>query len=324
MRTVLLTGAGGFLGHHCLEYWLANTDWRIVAVDMDWPRAFPFAVSERVVIITEDLSKRMLSHQAFRRDKIIPDVIVNAASVSHVDTSIENPVETWRNNTALAVSMLEFARSVKPRLFVQTSTDEVYGPVQPGFLGFAPWDQISPSNPYSASKAAQEALAFSYWRTYRVPVVITNCVNMFGERQKSEKFIPKVVKRLLDKLPVEVHADAAGRIGSRWWTHAANYAAFVVWLSHGESASNVRPDRWHLSGQEQITNLEMVQKIAAILGVSPQVEVVDAEACRPGHDLHYGLDGSDLTSAGWKYPVQLRDSLEKTVRWYADNPGWFI
>lgn len=325
MTTVLLTGAAGFVGSHCVEHWLAATDWNIIAVDSFQHRGLAARLpkqNSRLQVISMDLSlsaKKLACHNF--------DIVVNAASISHVDTSIESPGDVWRNNTGLMINMMELCRQMKPKLVVQTSTDEIYGPVLGGVdCGFREWDAVIPSNPYSASKAAQEALAVSYWRTYGVPVVLTNCVNMFGERQDTEKFLPKTIKALLEDKPIQIHADKNGSIGSRWWTHAKNYADLIVWLSKRKVASYARgadrPDRWHVCGQECIDNLEIACRVATILGKQLKFELIDAETARPGHDKHYGLDGSKVARAGWKYKFKLKESLESTVKWYAENRNW--
>ena len=122
------------------------------------------------------------------------DYLVAMASESHVDRSIADPVPFVRNNVDVMLNTLELAREIKPQVVLHVSTDEIYGPVRPGEPPHPEWDPVIPSNPYSASKAAQEAIGISYWRSYGVPVVITNLMNVYGERQL-EKFIPSLIRQ---------------------------------------------------------------------------------------------------------------------------------
>ena len=199
---VLLTGVGGFIGSHVLSHILKTTDWEVVGVASWTHKGTPERIEEdenyqenkkRVTIITHDLSAPFTEQTKKRIGKV--DYILNIASDSHVDRSIEEPVPFIQNNVNIALNMLELAREVKAKIFLQFSTDEVYGAAPLGH-NHKEWEAILPSNPYSASKASQEAIAVSYWRTYGVPVVITNTMNVFGERQDTEKFLLCVFQTL--------------------------------------------------------------------------------------------------------------------------------
>ena len=198
---VLLTGAGGFVGHHTLAHLLKTTDWNFVATD-----SFRhFGISSRIRAVFEELPHeasrvKVVTHDLTTPIDAItarefgnPDVIINMASDSHVDRSITNPRPFVENNVSLVLTLLEYARTL-PNLktFIQIGTDEVYGPAPSG-INHPEWSPQIPSNPYSASKSAQEAIAISYWRTFNIPVVLTNTMNIIGERQDVEKFVPLVI-----------------------------------------------------------------------------------------------------------------------------------
>jgi dTDP-glucose 4,6-dehydratase len=344
MKRVLLTGAAGFVGSHVLRHLLINTDWQIVCpvtfrhkgmpprlvsavLDLDTP-----VENERVKVIMMDLTAPVDALSRRRLGKI--DYILNIASESHVDRSIFNPVPFVLNNTALILNVLELARYLRPEIFLQMSTDEVYGPADPG-EAHAEWSVIVPSNPYSASKAAQEAVCTAYWRTYGVPVVITNTMNIIGEMQDPEKMVPKTIRTLLDRQPVPVHCDTDGKPGSRFYLHARNLADAWLWLleqawrtwepnAYADGCS--RPSRFNIVGEREVDNIEMVQMIAGFMGVEPRYETTAFHSSRPGHDLRYALDGSKLaglgTVQGWTPPFRLKESLERTVKWTLDNPEW--
>src|SRR3990167_5071426 len=186
-RRVLRTGIGGFVGVHTMDHLLATTDWHIVGIDSFRHKGLTDRIRysrlyqqnrSRVTILSHDCSVPF--SRVLEVDIGPVQAIVNMASETHVDRSLDDPVQFVYNNVHLAVEVLEYARRVEPEIVIQVSTDEVYGPVRDGQL-HAEWAPILPSNPYSASKACQESIAIGYWRSYGVPVVITNTMNMFGE-----------------------------------------------------------------------------------------------------------------------------------------------
>jgi dTDP-glucose 4,6-dehydratase len=275
--------------------------------------------------------------------------VFNVASASHVDRSILEPGEFIQNNVALQTNVLDAARRMPElELFLQMSTDEVYGPAYRDHR-HAEWEMIFPSNPYSASKAAQEAIAFSYWRTYDLPIIITNTMNIIGVRQDPEKFLPLVIRRLVNGEKIVVHSSSTGESGSRFYLHADNLADAWLhitrhytpgpWGSIYESvprysAGHSRPARFNVVGEREIRNDELVRVVAGMLpgflkGVDPDeyaeslIERVDFHSSRPGHDLRYALDGRKIESdLGWTPPIPLEESLRKTVTWYVTNPEW--
>ena len=244
----LCTGAGGFLGHHFLEHALVSTDWDIVATDSFRHKGATDRISQvlagflgyahdRVDVVTHDLTAPFSPRQAHRITGPGLDYIIASASESHVDRSITDPVPFVRNNVDVILSTLELARQLKPRAVVVISTDEVYGP-ELGGIPHPEWDAILPSNPYAASKAAQEAIAISYWRTYGVPVVLVNCMNLAGERQDIEKYIPKLIRAVLHGDEVVVHGTP-GDIGTRHWLHCRNLADGILHILDGPPARHV-------------------------------------------------------------------------------------
>lgn len=331
MKRVLLTGAGGFFGSHLLRHLMMNTDWEFVCI-CSWkhkgtPERLENAINgldkDRVTVITHDLESPITPQTLKRIGKI--DYILNIASNSHVDRSISDPVPFIMGNVALVVNMLELARELKPSLFLQFSTDEVYGAAPIG-VDYKEWSTILPSNPYSASKAAQEAIAVSYWRTYNVPVIITNTMNLFGETQDAEKYTARLVKKIYDGETVTVHGSE-GNIGSRYYLHARNGADAVLFIVKNlkptpYSEEVDRPDRYNIVGDIEMDNLELAKLVAEILGKELKYELEDFHASRPGHDRRYALDGSKLKDLGWKAPMDFKESLTNTINWTLKNPNW--
>jgi dTDP-glucose 4,6-dehydratase len=247
------------------------------------------------------------------------NIILNLASGSHVDRSISDPVPFVQNNVAVALHMLEFARQAKPKLFLQFSTDEVYGPAPDGVL-HSEWATQLPSNPYAASKSAQEAIAVSYWRTFGVPVVITNTMNIFGEKQHPEKFVPLCASRLAAGLPVPIHGERTvngWQSGSRCWLYAGDCASAVEHIVRNVEPPAYpeadRPARYHIVGQDEVSNYDIAALIAELLGTEFYYEWIDFHSTRPGHDRRYALDGSKLADLGWKPQIGLEEGLWRTV-----------
>lgn len=331
MTRVLLTGAAGFAGSHCLRHILETTDWTIVCPVTFSHRGVPQRIVSavdpgklhRVHVVKADLSAPVGRITAESFGEI--DYIVNYASESHVDRSIVDPVGFVSNNVALILQLLEYARQARPKMFVQVSTDEVYGPAPMGYA-HQEWDPVIPSNPYSASKAAQEAIAVAYWRTYGIPVVLLNAMNLIGEMQDGEKYLPLVIGRLLRGEVVPVHASPDGIVGARHYIHARNLADAIMFLldrdvaMHNDGAD--RPDRFHIVGEVETDNLTLARMVADILGKPLRHELVDFHASRPGHDLRYALDGKKMAGLGWTAPVEFEESLRKTVLWTLEHPAW--
>lgn len=340
-KKVLLTGISGFAGSHILEHILTNTEWDVVGIASWKHKGTPERIEEvlsghpewknRVEVITHDLESPLPERTKKRIG--VCNYILNIASDSHVDRSIEDPVPFVQNNVNLVLTMLEFAREYKPEAFLQFSTDEVYG-VAPDGVNHSEWSPIVPSNPYSASKAAQEAIAISYWRTYGVPLILTNTMNLFGETQDSEKFIAKII-RCVDRGDVVPVHGTPQRIGSRFYLHARNMADAVLYIvnnvtpqQYGEKVFDDvvhvidRPDRFNIVGDVELDNLEVAQIVAEMTGKDLRYAFTDFHATRPGHDRRYALDGKKLRTLGWKAPLSFKESMQKCIDWTLNNKIW--
>lgn len=328
-KKVLVTGAAGFAGHHFIEHALETTDWDIVGLYSLRHRgdAQRLPVSERFKPFFHDLSGPLSDRERLMIGYC--DYIVNMAADSHVERSIQDPVPFVRNNVEISLNMLEFARAMSPVSFVQISTDEVYGPALE-WDKHKEWREILPSNPYAASKACQEALAISYWRTYGVPLIITNTMNMCGPRQDSEKFIPMCIRKIHRGEMITIHGST-NAIGSRQYLHAKNHADAIIFLLNSGAPTAYNPDveslvqvpeRYNVVGENEINNLDMATIIATMMKKELKYDLVDFHQARPGHDRRYALDGSKIAELGWRAPISLEQTIKETIEFTLANPEW--
>lgn len=332
MIKCLVTGGAGFIGHHIVEHILKNTDWQVAVLDklnyascgFDRLRDINVFDEKRVHIFTSDFSYPL--PEGVKKEIGQIDYILHLGAETHVDNSIENPEPFVMSNVVGTMRMLDFAKEQKNftrqfgelKKFVYFSTDEVFGPAEEGIF-YKEWDRYNSTNPYSATKAAGEELCLAYANTYKMPIIISHCMNVFGERQHTEKFIPMSIRKILNNEKISVHSDSTKtKSGSRFYIHARNVAAAVLFLlEKGESR-----EKYNIVGEKELTNLEVAQFIANVLNKELKYEMTDFHSSRPGHDLRYALDGEKLAKMGWQLPKNFEQSLEKTIKWYLENDRW--
>ena len=195
-------------------------------------------------------------------------------------------------------------------------------------FGHKEWDAIVPSNPYSASKACQEAIAISYWRSYGVPLIITNTMNNFSEKQSASKYPVMIQKALMKGEEITIHASGGGKIGSRFYIHSQNFANALIFLIKNcppnmhKPEETDRPDRYNIAGEKRLDNLELAQLIAKLMGKELKYKIINFHATRPGHDIAYGLDSSKIRKLGWKPPVPFEESLKNVIEWQLEHKEW--
>lgn len=358
MKRILITGGSGFIGHHIIEHLLKKTDWEIVSLDrlgvsgnynrltdLDcWDQEYG-----RVQFVHHDLRSPVNAQVAARIGTL--DYILHLAASTHVDRSIEDPMGFVLDNVVATTNILEFTRTQKSSLrsFLYFSTDEVFGPAPEG-TSYKEWDRYNSGNPYAAAKAGGEEMALAYANTYSIPLVITHTMNVFGERQHPEKFIPLVIKKVLAGETITIHANREKtKAGSRFWIHARNVAAALLYIIElreagpderekiigdieslgfdsayfGPEANSVSNSfKFNIVGEKELDNLAMAQFIADVLGKELKYEMVDFHSSRPGHDLRYALDGSKMKAMGWELPVDFEDSLRRMIEWTITNDKW--
>ena len=315
MVEVLVTGGAGFIGSNFVRYALErHQDWRVTTLDkltyagrrenlhdvMNHPRH---------VFVHGDIADGAVSGPLVEQSALV----VHFAAETHVDRSILAAGDFIRTDVEGTFVLLEAARRASQlRRFVQISTDEVYGSVATG--ASLETDEIKPRNPYAASKAGADRLAYSYWATHDVPVLITRASNNYGPYQFPEKVIPLFVTNAIDDIPVPLYGD--GR-NVRDWLHVDDHCRAIDLLIDKGTGGEV----YNIGGGNDVMNVDLTNRILATLG--KPVSLIKPVADRPGHDRRYCLDTSKLRALGWAPQVAFETGLRDTIDWYRRNDWWW-
>lgn len=295
---ILVTGGHGFIGAYVVNYFKQKHN--VDTIDSLTYASDTNRLKYGVHTFTYDITRPLRLNKQY-------DYILHLAAETHVDKSIEDPLKFIKTNIIGTYNMLEFARQHPPKRFLYFSTDEVFGPAPDGVL-YKEWDRYNSGNPYSATKAGGEELCLAYKNTHKLPITITHTMNVFGESQHPEKFIPSTVKKILNGETVIIHGDKTRtKPGSRFYIHARQVAEAVEFVLKQDC------DKYNIVGEREVDNLTLAKMIADILGKDLKYEIVDFHSSRPGHDLRYALDGSKLKNLGWEPTDSFEESLRKTV-----------
>jgi dTDP-glucose 4,6-dehydratase len=315
MVDVLVTGGAGFIGSNFVRYLLrAHPDWRVTTVDK-------LTYAGRLENLRDVMDTPR--HQFVKADiadagavsPLVRDaaIVVHFAAETHVDRSIQAAGEFITTDVFGTFVLLEAARTAPGlRRFVQISTDEVYGSIPEG--ASRETDELRPRNPYSASKAGADRLAYSYWATYEVPVLITRASNNYGPNQFPEKVIPLFITNAIDHLPLPLYGDGQN---VRDWLHVLDHCRALDLLIEKGTPGEV----YNIGGGNEVKNVDLTHQILA--WVDRPTSLIRPVPDRPGHDRRYCLDTSKLRSLGWAPHVEFEDGLHQTVRWYQENEWWW-
>jgi len=327
---ILVTGGAGFIGSAVVRRAIAdghqvvNLDALTYAACLD--NVADVAGDPAYVFEHADIRNRAALDRIFTRHR--PDAVMHLAAESHVDRSIDGPGAFVETNVTGTYNMLEAARTYwqaqgEPAAFRfhHISTDEVYGSLDATGL-FTEETPYTPNSPYSASKAASDHLVRAWHETYGLPVVVTNCSNNYGPYHFPEKLVPVVILRALANQPIPIYGTGDN---IRDWLYVEDHAdALLTVLQRGQNGRS-----YNIGGENEVPNLELVQKLCAILdkkcpAKNPYADLITFVADRPGHDLRYAIDPTRVrTELGWRPSVTLDQGLEKTVQWYLDNEHWW-
>jgi len=315
MVRVLVTGGAGFIGSNFVRYVLrTHQDWHVTTLDKltyagRRENLHDVIDDPRHTFVHGDIADAAVSAPLVEASTYV----VHFAAETHVDRSIMAAGDFIRTDVEGTFVLLEAARRATGlRRFIQISTDEVYGSVAAG--ASRETDELKPRNPYAASKAGADRLAYSYWATYELPVIITRASNNYGPYQFPEKVIPLFVTNAIDDLPVPLYGDGKN---VRDWLHVLDHCRAVDLLL--ESGAN--GEVYNVGGGNDIQNIELTRRILEVLDKPPSL--IKPVADRQGHDRRYCLDTTKLRRLGWSPQVDFAHGLRETVDWYRRNEWWW-
>jgi len=313
---ILVTGGCGFIGSNFVRYMLSHYPYNIVNLDKLTYAGNPENLEDiegdsRYRFVKGDIGSISDVEKAFESPV---EAVINFAAESHVDRSIIDPDAFIKTNINGAFNLLEMARKRKTRLFIQVSTDEVYGSLSETGR-FREDTPMAPNSPYSASKASADMLAMAYHRTYGMPVIITRCSNNYGPYQFPEKLIPLIITNALADIELPVYGDG---MNVRDWIHVDDHCRAIDTVFQRGVPGNV----YNIGGENERTNIEIVRLILKVLG-KPEA-LIRFVADRPGHDRRYAIDSTKLKNElGFQTKTDFAGGMEATVRWYIDNRKWW-
>ncbi len=332
-KNILITGGCGFIGHHIVECLLQNTQHNIYIIDklsyasfgLDRLREIGALNNPRVHLYIYDLTSEI--DYGFLKELKDVQWIMHLAAETHVDKSIAEPKHCIMNNVKSTLNLLECARKLENlEKFLYFSTDEVYGPALKEDECFTEYDRHNPTNPYSASKSAAEMICLAYANTFGVPVMICNAMNVFGERQHKEKFIPKCIHNILNGYDVFIHSHPTMNSdnmielvsGSRCYIYAKNIASAVNFIMMNGSVG----EKYNIQGKKELHNDVLCDMIAGWLDKPVNKKYIEHDENRPNYDIKYSINGSKLFALGWVPEYDDSEELERVVKWTIESHKW--
>ena len=311
---ILVTGGAGFIGCNFIRYMLGKyPDCEIVNLDKLTYAGNPANLKDirnnpRYNFIKGDIKDNDVAKKAMEGC----DAVLNFAAESYVDKSIKDPSHFIKTNVHGVLALLKVAKDMKIPKFVQIGTDEVYGSIEKG--SFTEESILHPRNPYSASKAGADLLAFSFYSTYKLPILITRSSNNFGPYQYPEKVIPLFITNALEDEKLPVYADG---MNVRDWLYVLDNCEAIDLVLHKGKIGEI----YNVSGGCEVTNIDLTRKILKYMGKSE--DLIQFVEDRPGHDKRYSLDSSKIKALGWKARYDFESALKTTINWYKENRQWW-
>ena len=315
MKNILVTGGNGLVASQFIAQVIRETDWT-VATTFNMSNPFLF---KRLTDVMEDFSDddraRIGYHYSGDNNY---DIIVHLAAATDVGESIIDPLKYVEQNIVETAKLLEFARTI-PNLekFIFMSSNEVFGPAMHD-VNYSELDRLNPYSIYSGTKAAAEQLCVSYFNTYKMPIHIIRTMNVFGERQSARRFFPVVIRKILDGEEINVFDNF------RTYIHAEDVADAIMFIINGEykypKYQHEGCNRYHVVGNEEVSNLRIVNVIGEILGIKPKYKI--SFDGRAGYEERYSMSGTKMTGFGWRPKETLVKRIEQMTLWSKDNREW--
>jgi len=335
---ILVTGGAGFIGSALIRYLVSDTDNEVVNLDKltyagNLDSLTPVADSSRYAFEQADICDRQAVDRIFATHR--PDAVMHLAAESHVDRSIDGPGDFIHTNLVGTYTMLDAARTYWSGLdgdrraafrFLHVSTDEVYGDLEGGDDLFREDTPYDPSSPYAATKAGSDHLVRAWGRTFRFPVLVTNCSNNYGPYQFPEKLIPHMILNALEGKPLPIYGDGSQ---VRDWLYVDDHARALYQVLRQSQLG----ETYNIGGLNEKKNIDVVRIICAIMdeavsdrpaGIEKFEDLITYVTDRPGHDVRYAIDASKINAdLSWAPDEDFQSGIRKTVHWYLENRGWW-
>ena len=322
-KKVILTGGLGFIGSNLIEL-LIKKNFYVINIDKisyssNFYNVKDFKRNKNYKFIKCDINNKSKIYKILNKEK--PLALFNLAAESHVDRSIDSPYSFIKNNIVGVFNLLEAVKKYyvnnKKFKLIHISTDEVYGDIIKGRTNEN--YPYKPSSPYAASKASSDHLVYSYYHTYKLPIIITNCSNNYGPKQHPEKLIPKIIYNIINNIDIPIYGD--GR-NSREWIYVKDHCcALLDILNKGKIG-----EFYNIGSNENINNIDICKKLFKIfnkfnLKSKSKIKFIND---RPGHDRRYALNSNKIIKElKWKRKIKIDEGLNQTVKWYLANKLYF-
>ncbi len=330
-KKILITGGAGFIGSHVVRlfvtkyphYHIVNLDLLTYAGNLE--NLKDVEGNPNYIFIKGDIGDEVLVDDIFAKYQITN--VVHLAAESHVDRSINDPLIFLKTNILGTANLLQtakkhWANEYEGKLFYHVSTDEVYGSLDMGSEMFTELTPYDPRSPYSASKASSDHLVRSFWHTYHLPVVVSNCSNNYGPNHFPEKLIPLMINNILHKKPLPVYGKGEN---VRDWLYVEDHARAIDTILHQGKAG----ETYNIGGHNEWKNIDIVHFICQLMDSKLGKNEGESERLityvtdRPGHDLRYAIDASKIKKElGWIPKETFETGISKTVDWYLNNKEW--